>query len=818
MHFFSKISVLLFFVFFGIKGFTQNIHISGVVLDSVHIKPIPNASISIKDQNNQVLQSILSKNDGSFDININRSKMPMYLLIGTLNYVEKQMLIPQNSLEILLDNILLKSIPASLTEIIVQGKKPPVGFKVDRQLFKASQYSTASAGNGVDLLKNLPSISVNGQGEISFRGSNSFLVLVNGKSTQGDPSFVLSQLSAASIENIEVITNPSAAFDADGKSGIINIITKKGADNGWMIQANSMMGTPPINNFNNRRQPQRYGSDISAAYRSKAWDISGGVNYLRNDIAGWREGNVYTILNNSKTSFPSQGERSFYRYNFGGRFSVTYTIDKNNTISGGLYSGKKFQSRVADLVYNNSKTNLSTGATTYFNYYNANDQQKQGIFSLGNMDYTHLFSKDSKISFSALYERAALSGTTYNNNLKSVGSIDTIQYTINPTSNPLNAVRLKTDYTQKVGKGNIQIGYQFRYDTQKGNFLYLTKNLGTNSFTTDAEFSSTVNVLNRIHAGYFQYTQTSKKLYYSGGLRIEHSNRDLYFSKNGEEKNQNLINLFPSVQFRYAAWNKGFIKLGYNRRIKRNNNFELNPFPEREHSETLEQGDPNLLPELTGTYETGIEQTFKKGSFFASLYTQNIQNPIQRVNRPYNDTILIRAFTNAGKASQVGFETNVTYQATKWWSFIIGGNVYRYAIKGQIFNGTIAVENSSWVHSINTTQSFTFPHNWQLQLSVNYLSLRATAQGEDGRFVTPNLSIKKTSTDKRWNVQLLWLNIDGGMKLSNIQRITTYGTNFFTTTNYIYEPDQLQMSIGFNLSKKDRKINLPVSEMGEKEF
>jgi hypothetical protein len=227
----------------------------------------------------------------------------MYLLVGSLNYVEIQMLIPQNSLEILLGNILLKSIPASLTEIIVQGKKPPVGFKVDRQLFKASQYNSASAGNGVDLIKNLPSISVNGQGEISFRGSNSFLVLVNGKSTQGDPSFVLSQLSAASIENIEVITNPSAAFDADGKSGIINIITKKGADNGWMIQANSMMGTPPINNFNNRRQPQRYGSDISAAYRSEAWDISGGVNYLRNDIAGWREGNVYTILNNSKTIF-----------------------------------------------------------------------------------------------------------------------------------------------------------------------------------------------------------------------------------------------------------------------------------------------------------------------------------------------------------------------------------------------------------------------------------------------------------------------------------------------------------------------------------
>ncbi len=813
----KKLFFTIAILFIGLQLFAQNTKVNGTVLDSATQKSLYPATITLINSKGQTVKTFNNNNDGSFDANINEGDT-LFLVFNFVNYFEKKIQLSKDKSKLNLGNILLSPIPASLTEIIVKGKKPPVGFKVDRQVFKAAQFSNASAGNGVDVLKNLPSVSVNGQGEISFRGSNSFLVLVNGKVSQGDPAFVLSQLSAASIENIEVITSPTAAYDADGKSGIINIVTKTGADNGWMIQSNGMLGTPPFNNFENKRNPQRYSSDVSAAFRNNKLDISGGLNYLRNDIAGFREGDVYTIFNNIKTSLPSNGERSFYRYNYGGRIAALYTIDKKNTIGGGFYSGKKFQSRVADLFYNNSKTNQLFGVTTNFNYYNANDQQKSGIFSLGNLEYIHQFSKDSKLSVAALYEKANLSGTTTNNNLKGFGSKDTIQYTVNPNTNPLNAYRLKSDFTQKLGAGNLQLGYQFRYDTQLGNFLYLTKNLGTNTFATDPLFTSTVAVYNRIHGVYVQYGATQKKLTYNGGLRLEHSNRDLYFSKNGEEKHQSLTNLFPAFQMRYAAWHKGIVKLGYNRRIKRTNNFELNPLPEREHSETLEQGDPNLLPELTGTFETGIEQTFNKGSFFATIYAQNILNPIQRVNRPYNDSILIRAFTNAGKANQIGLETNFTYQATKWWTSIIGGNVYKYSIKGNIFNGVIAVENSSWVYSINSTQTFSLPQSWTMQFSVNYLSLRATAQGEDGRFITPNFSIKKTSSDKRWNVQLLWLNMDGGLKISNIQRITTRGSNFYTTTNYIYEPDQLQLSVGFNLSKKNRKINLPVSEIGEKEF
>ena len=169
----------------------------------------------------------------------------------------------------------------------------------------------------------------------------------------------------------------------------------------------------------------------------------------------------------------------------------------------------------------------------------------------------------------------------------------------------------------------------------------------------------------------------TKLLNYNAGLRLEQSERNLSFSKNNEKKKLSLINLFPSAQLRYKAWEKGLLKAGYSRRIKRTNNYELNPFPEREHSETLEQGDPELLPEFIGTYEAGMEQTFTKGNFFATLYYQTVTNPIQRVNKVFNDTILNRVFTNAGKATQFGIETNFTYQVNKWWSSIIGGNIYQ---------------------------------------------------------------------------------------------------------------------------------------------
>ena len=708
----------------------------------------------------------------------------------------------------------------SLTEIVVKGKKPPVSFKIDRQVFRAAEYANAANGNAIDLIKNLPAVTVNGQGEINVRGSASFQVLVNGRPTQGDPAFVLSQIPASSIESIEMISSPGASFDADGESGVMNIITTSAPEKGLMVQSNMMLGAPPFNDFDNQRytSPQRHAADVSLGYQKGKLELSSGFNYLRNDMAGYREGDVNTTIGNRLTSFPSNGERSFKRYNVGGRFAAAMQLDARNRVEASVYMGKKYQTRVADLLYNISRKNLQTGQQSSFGYFNKNTAEKEGVFTLASLGSIHQLSSSTQLSLSLQYEGADLESLTTNQNLSYPGLKTMIQETINPSSNPLHAYRLKADLTDKKGSRVWQTGYQFRYDEQLGDFLYRYKNLGMQEFAKDPFFSSQVAVHNNIHAGYVQYSNAKGRLSYQAGLRAEQMLRNLSFSDNVPGNRLPLLNLFPSYLIRYALAEKVVLKQSFTRRIKRTNNFELNPFPEREHSETLEQGDPALLPALTGIWELGVEHKLSKGSFSMSLYHQRTKNPIQRVNKVYNDTILGRIFTNAGLARQTGAEANLTYRISKAWQMIVGGNVYKYDIRGSLFNGSLPFSNNSWVYSINATQSFALKANWQLQFSVNYLSLRATAQGEDGAFLTPNFSVKKTSKDNRWSFQAQWLFMDMGLGISNIQRITTWGKDFYTTTNYIYEPDQLQFSVGFNLSKKNRKISLPQSEMAEKEF
>jgi len=814
---FAIISCLLFL---GLTThvFGQTTKISGRILDNKGT-PMEAVSISLYDSAGIKVFQALSDIEGKFIFEKNVTTNA-YIIVSFIQFGSRTIFLSASKKNIELGDINLQNNRYSLTEVMVLGKKSPINLKVDRQVFSAGQFANAANGNGIDLIKNLPAVSVNGLGEISLRGSSSFQVMINGKPSAGDPSYILAQLSAASIENIEVITSPGATYDADGKSGIINVVTKSALELGWMVQSSVMYGAKPFNNFDNKRyaQPQRGSVDVSAGYRKNKWDVNLGFNYLRNDIAGYREGDVNTTINGVFTSFPSNGERSFKKYNSGGRIAIGHDTKVGNRWEAGIYIGKRFQSRVADLIYNIKHRTIATGAINSFDYFNENTQDKEGMFSLANIGYDHKISGKSKINFSLQYEGANLSGLTTNKNFNNESRSLLFQQTNNPSSNPLNAIRFKTDYTFKNNIGTFNMGYQFRNDQQNGNFEYAYKNLGMTQFMIDPLFSSNLKVNNNIHAAYIQYSEKQNKVFKQIGLRAEHLVRTLTFSNNNKQNDLILPSLFPSFIFRYDAKDKLVLKTSYTRRVKRTNNFELNPLPEREHAETLEQGDPNLLPELTGALEMGLEKSWQKGNLNFTIYRQDIKNPIQRVNKVYNDTILNRVFTNASRALQIGMEVNLNNSITPYWQSLISGNIYHYKIDGTIFDGAVNVSNASIIYSINSTQSIKIQKGLALQLSINYLSNRITAQGEDGAFLTPHLSLKKTTQDQRWTFQMQWLNIDMGSNIANRQRITTRGSNFYTTTNYIYETDQLQFSLSFNMSKRNRKIILPVSDIAEKEF
>ncbi len=796
--------------------------IKGRVIDAKSQSAVEYASIALfKSADSVLVAGSVTKANGAFQID-KIAPGSYQLKITFLGYDTKALKnISITNGPIDLGNLLLNPSSKMLNEVAVSGQKITALNKIDKQSYKAGQFESAKGGSAIDVLKNLPSVAVNSEGDISVRGSAGFMILINGKPVLADAQTVLTQLPANAIDNIELITAPSAKYDPDGRGGIINIVTKKGANDGVTLAANVQGGLPSTTDYNNLEKPKRFGADATINYRKGKWDLSIGGNYTRNDNEGFREGDVYTknTVNNTITRFPSTGERSFDRYNYAGRATINYTADANNVFSAGFYSGKRYQARLADLLYHNTTSNPATNAlissTTYFN---SNLQTKEGTFNLGNLDYTHTFADKSTLTAGFQYERDNLYGGTQNRNLKYPNTADTIQYVNNPYKRPISAYRFKLDHSINIGKGKLESGYQLRYDTQDGIFSYFVT--PATSQIDIAKFRGTVHAKNEINSVYSQYSGKVNKLEYAGGLRYEYATRTVNLSYNPNPHNLNLSNLFPSASLLYSVNDGLKFKAGYSKRVQRTTNLELNPIPEREHSETLEEGDPDLLPEFVDLAELGLIRNFSKGSFFTTLYYQHIQNPIQRLNSVYADTILNRVYTNAGAARLFGLEVGANLSPFKWWTVYLGGNLYNYKIQGNIniLSTPVTINNTNWAYSINGNTSFMLNKTLTLAANVNYLSKRPTAQGQDGAFLVPNTSIKKTFMNGRLAASLLWQNMNMGFLGANKQRITTSGANFYTTTNYISETDVFLINLSFNLNKFTSKVKLPTSEVGDKEF
>ena len=799
----------------------QTSSLTGKVKDKKTSAALSNASVALYAlKDSSLVSGDITKGDGSFRFR-NVQKGEYYITITLISY-QPQIVssIDYSGTEQNLTDVALQQQDNSLQGVTVTGRQQAIRQSIDKQTYQASLFLNAKGATALDVLKNLPSISMNADGAITLRGTEGIQVMINGKQVRGNINDILTQVPANSIENIELITAPSARWDADGKAGVINIITKKETTNGLFVTLNAQGGLPTIHPYNNHVLPQRFGSDLTLSYNKNKWSFSGAFSYLRNDASGYREGDAYTILKDTITRFPSNGERSFKRKNYSARTTISFTPNKNNSFSTGLYAGNKFQARTADLLYNNSKALVGDNSLIRsFTYFNSNVQTKEANLYVGNADYTHTFLNKSSITASFLYEYDDLFGNTKNLNQSYPQTSDSLQYTYNTNTNPLHGYKALLYYNYAIGKLKLESGYQYRQDKQQGDFIYATNILHTKEFAIDSAFTSGVTTINRIHALYTQLSGSAQKWQYTAGLRYEYAKRLLSFSNDVMAGNTlKLLNLFPSASVLYSLSKQAKLKAAFSRRIQRTTNFELNPFPEREHSETLEQGDANLRPTFTSLAELGISNDFTNGSLFFTLYYQHSKDPVQRLNNLYNDTILNRIYTNAGTANQWGAEAGVTAKPAKWLQLYAGGNVYDYRISGLLFNNSVNFKNGGWVYSFNANAGFSFSTSLLTQLSVNYMSRQFTALGYNSSFFTPSFSLKKTFGDGRWNATFQWQNIDLGSHLSNRQRITTSGSNFYTTTNYIVEPDVFLLNIGFALRQNNKKIKLPASEFGEKEF
>ncbi|MGO1243077.1 MAG: TonB-dependent receptor [Sphingobacterium sp.] len=798
-------------------AYAQKSKLSGIVKDSLSATPIPYVSIGLLDANNKVVDGMITDNSGNFNFfNLNNGKYS--LTVKFIGYKQTRVAVEiKGEKKIDLGAILISSADNSLEQVTVTASAAGQKHSSDRQTYKGSQYKNAVGGTALDIVKNLPSASVDADGNINMRGNTGVIVLINGKPSFLDPATILNQIAANDVTEVEYITSPTAQFDPDGKGGIINLKTKRSGANGFAWTLNLQGGLPSMNDYDNQENQKRFGSDISFQYKRDKLELNGSANYLRNDNAGFREGDVNTIIGDRQTFFPSSGERSFDKYNFGIRLNSAYEISDKHSVNLGVLVSRKFQDRVADIYYTNRTIQPSTGREiSRTNYFNPNLQNKQGEFYLLDFSYQYKINAAHSLQLGVIYEYAEIYGSTKNGNIEN--KIDTVQWTQNTYTNPLRGLRLSLQHRWTLEHAELLTGYQLRDDKQKGNFEYGVSENGQNNFELIPEFTGKLDATNNVHALFTQYDRQFKKTQFSLGLRYEYYQRDLLMQHTNEEYLYSIHQLYPSLNLMHDLGSGWSWKLAAARRVQRNNNFELNPIPEREHSETLEKGDPELLPEFTTNVETGLVKRLKAGNVFLNAYYQHTKNPIQRVNSVYADTILRRIFTNAGYATRYGMELGGDGKLSSWLRFNGGVNLYNYNISGQVLDYEEPRTNQDWVYSINAGIQADLPNNWSTGLEVNYLSESPTVQGMDSRFVTPHFNLSKSFLKETITAQLKWQFIELGKWGVNEQRITTYASDFHTTTNYIYEKNVFLVNLNFNIHKLNQILKLPKSEFGEKEF
>ncbi|ALJ05314.1 TonB-dependent receptor [Pseudalgibacter alginicilyticus] len=814
--------------------------ITGIIQDTSDNYPLEYATAALYNQaDKSLVAGVITNIDGVFVID-NLKNGHYYLEASFVGYTTKtipNITISKGNKRIDLGVIKLV-LGNELNEVEIRAERSTVINKIDRQVFDSKNFQNSQGGSATDVIKNLPSVSVDGLGDISVRGSKGFAVLINGKPTQGDASSILAQLPANALEKIEIITAPSAKYDPEGKGGILNIITKEGATNGIFAQVNVRGGFPSIEPYDTQVAAHRYGIDATINSKTDKWNLSFGTSYQRNDKTGRREGELYIVnqAEDRQTFLPSDGERSFDDISYNGRFTVGFTPNKKDEFSLGFFAGKHTKDRLADITYydNHAISPIGSGSRDYtFSYYNHNLRTRKGDFVLGSFDYGHTFDNTSKLSTSFLYEYTFLGGPTYNDNVDTPAYGVVYQQEYNTNDNPLNGTRFNLDYKWKpFSFGTLETGYQFRNLNHEGEFIYERDDVVV------PEFSSNIELKRTIHSGYGQLTGTKDKWDYAAGVRLESMDRiyteALVSDTEPNEYEYDFVKLFPSASLQYSVNDDTKIKAAYSKRVERTTTLKMNSFAEREHSEVFEQGDNRLLPEFIDLVELGINKKFNNNtSGYATAYYRHVNNTINRVNTlAYEsngaviDSILNRVYSNVGKSNAIGLEFGAQFKAAKNWSNFIGANFYNYDIDGKFVfrhrDGIIRdydVNSSNTIYSLNVNSTYSFWKNATLQFTFNYLSETNTAQGEDSQFYSPNLTFKKSFLDSRLVATLQWQNIDMGLLKSNEQSIATSRPDeFYTYTNYVYEVDMVTLNLSYTFNKVKNKSKFIESEFGKKEF
>lgn len=714
-----------------------------------------------------------------------------------------------------LGTIFLEPDVSQLNEIVLIADVSTVEFKLDKRVYNVGQDMMVKGGTMSDVLNNVPSVTVDPDGTVALRGNENVRILIDGRPSglAGiNIADALKLLPADSVEKVEVITNPSARYDAEGGGGIINIVLRKGKAQGINGSVIASVGDPAA-----------YGLSSNINFRSESFNLFSNFGYNYRDAPGNSSTDAQYFNNDGTTNSYIYEKRTNQRLNR--TFNANYGIDLFLTKTASWTHALTF-----------SKESGSNPDDVFFYYYDAdfnptyvrnrlNDQLSKEY----SIEYSSIFTKQFEKEDHKLTANVAFSKNQDNENSiiydQIVGDPSTLftDVTLNNQSQLRNL--LQTDYVLPIGKDSrFEAGY-------RGNFQ---NNLTDFRVNENSVFTNLLEYKEHVNAFYAQYGSKFNKFSYFFGLRWEDSNIEVNSITVNDYNTKKYNNFFPSATLNYEINDDTNVTLSYSKRINRPRGRFLNPFSSFSSNINIFQGNPDLNPSYTNVIDLGFLKKWDRITFNSSIYLNVTDNTFEFIRKESGDfvttnvdgvivntPVIISTPINLAKEYRTGFEMNANYTPYKWWRLNGNFNFYRVENQGDYkytnFQGIDVVQNfdnvaSTWFTRI--TSRVTLPYKIDWQTNATYNAAQKNAQGKRLDMTTVNLSFSKDILKDKGSLALNVSDLFNSRKRRNtvdLNNVSSYST-------FQWRQRQITLAFTYRFNKKKERESQRNGEGGGDEM
>ena len=774
--------------------------VKGIILDNSTGQPMEYANVALYNMaDSSLITGGITNFEGNFEIN--GLGIGEYFLEANFIGYEKsrvdQIYIANETPVYDAGVVKLNSSDLVLGAVDVVADKVAVEYKMDKKVVNVSQVISAVGGTAVDVLENTPSVQVDIEGNVSLRGSSNFTVLIDGRPSVLSGSDALRQIPASALENIEIITNPSAKYEPDGMAGIINLVMKKNVMNGFSGIINATVGTG-----------DKYRGDFTLNYRAEKFNIFAGADWRDETNYGRMVSTRESWANDTTSFLDMDGSRDFIRggHSFKGGIEIFLSENSAFTISG--EAGESRNSAVG-----NGKIHSYTqpASEEVFSVSGEESSRENNFYSF-NLNFQHQFNNEGhKIEAMAFYsdetgsddetEEEILSDSRYQ---KTNTYLDRV---LTRETEDETEFRFKLDYTLPISEEErLEAGLQSRMDREYEDFSFQNYDPETDSWIDNSLYTSSTDFRRDIHAIYTTYSNQLGGLQFMAGLRGELTVREIINSNIAEASQLNRFDIFPTLHLSYNIGKLNELMASYSRRINRPRGRELDPSAGYWNRYTIRYGNPDLKPEFTDSYELGAMKRFGRSFISLDAFRRITHNKIDRIATLGEDGIYYQSPDNFDKDFATGLELTGNVNFTEWLLVNASISMFNYKITGEINGESIDRESTNWTGRMNTTLKFA--QNSRMQIQGFYRGPSVSAQGESKAMVFSNISYRHDFYNKKLTATL---SVRDPLGTARFER-ESYGENFNSYFRWKREPRVVMLTLSYkinNFKSDERRGNDP---------